>query len=90
MQSFSIHHTLKSIHRYNHLPGHAEVLQSVISDVEPGQSLPPPDGAGLLHVLVLDFCPVPHVLVHVEYAPHAVHIPFTKNSALTNLKENQF
>ena len=66
MQSFSIHHTLKSIHRYNHLPGHAEVLQSVISDDEPGQLLPPPDGAGFVHVLVLDFCPVPHVFVHVE------------------------
>ena len=78
MQSFLVHYNLKSIHRYNHLPGHAEVLQSVIPDVEPGQSLPPPDGIGLLHVLVLDFCPVPHVLVHVEYDPHVVHIPFSK------------
>ena len=66
MESFSIHHYLNSIYRYNHLPGHAEVLQSVISDVEPVQFLPPYDGAGLLHALVLDFCPVPHVLEHDE------------------------
>ena len=59
------------------------MLQSVISDVEPGQLLPPPDGAGFVHVLVLDIFPVPHVLVHVEYAPHALHIPFTKNNVLT-------
>ena len=64
------------------------MLQSVISDDEPGQLLPPPDGTGLVHVLVLDFSPVPHVLVHVEYAPHAVHIPFTKNRVLTILKVN--
>ena len=88
MQSFTIHYHLNVIYRYDHVPGHAEVLQSVISDVEPGQLLPAPDGAGLLQVLFLDFCPVPHVLVHVEYAPHAVHIPFTKNRVLTTLKGN--
>ena len=66
MESFSIRHNLIIIHCYNHLPVHAEVLQSVISDDEPGQLLPPPDGAGFVHVLVLDFCPVPHVFVHVE------------------------
>ena len=86
MRSFLNQHNLNSIDILNHLPGHAEVLQSVSSDVEPGQLLPPPDGAGLLHVLVLDFCPVPHVLVHVVYAPHALHIPFTENSALKTLK----
>ena len=72
----------------NHVPGQAFVLQSTVTVFEPVQSLPPPDGAGLLHVLVLDFCPVPHVLVHVEYAPHAVHIPFTKNRVLTTIKVN--
>ena len=60
------------------------MLQSVISDVEPGQLLPPPDGAGLLQVLVLDFCPVPHVLEHVEYAPHALHIPLTEKYCIGN------
>ena len=79
MRSLLIHHNLRSIDKHNYLPGHAEVLQSVSSDVEPGQLLPPPDGAGLVQVLVLDFSPVPHVLVHVEYAPHAVHIPLTEN-----------
>ena len=78
MESFSIRHNLISIYCYNHLPVHAEVLQSVISDDEPGQLLPPPDGGGLVHVLVLDFSPVPHVLVHDEYAPHTLHIPLTK------------
>ena len=85
MQSFLIHHNMNNGHIYNHLPGHAEMLQSVISEVEPGQVLPPPDGAGLVHALVLDFCPVPHVLVHVEYTPHALHIPFTENSVLKTL-----
>ena len=66
MRLFLIHYNLNSIDKHNHLPGHAEVLQSVISDVEPVQFLPPYDGAGLLHALVLDFCPVPHVLEHDE------------------------
>ena len=80
MQSFSIPHYLNSIHISNHLPGHGDVLQSTISDAEPKQLRPPLDGAGFVHVLVLDIFPVPHVLVHVEYAPHALHIPFTENS----------
>ena len=83
MQSFSIPHYLNRILISNHLPGHGDVLQSTISDAVPKQLLPPFDGAGFVHVLVLDFCPVPHVLVHVEYSPHALHIPFTENSILT-------
>ena len=70
----------------NYIPGQVFVLQFVVSEEDPAQLLPPPDGAGLLHVLVLDFCPVPHVLVHVVYAPHALHIPFTENSLLKTLK----
>ena len=37
--------------------------------------LPPPEGAGLVHVLVRDFEPVPHVLVQLEYSPHSVQSP---------------
>ena len=62
----------------NHVPGQAAVLQSFVSDAEPSQLLPPPDGAGLLHVLVLDCCPVPQVLVQVEYSDHVAHMPLTK------------
>ena len=54
------------------------VLQFVVSEEDPAQLLPPFDGAGSVHVLVLDCCPVPHVLEHVEYAPHALHIPLTE------------
>ena len=66
MQLFIIIYNLNSSQGYNYLPEHAEVLQSVISDVEPGQLFPPPDGVGFVHVLVLDLFPVPHVFVHVE------------------------
>ena len=55
------------------------VLQSAISDDEPSQSLPPSDGEGFVHVLVLDFVPVPHVFEHSVYSPHSVHCPFTGN-----------
>ena len=53
------------------------VLQFVVSEEDPTQLLPPPEGAGLVHALVLDCCPVPQVLEHVEYAPHALHMPLT-------------
>ena len=66
------------------------MLQSVISDDEPGQLLPPFDGEGLVHVLVLDFPPVPHVLVHDEYAPHALHIPLTEKYCNDNFSWNYF
>ena len=56
----------------------------MVSEEDPVQSLPPPDGAGFVHVLVLDCCPVPHVLEHVEYAPHALHIPLTEKYCIGN------
>ena len=63
---------------HNSIPGQTFVLHSIVSDIEPTQSLPRPDGAGLVHVLDLDFCPVPHILVQLEYSSHALHFPFTK------------
>ena len=54
------------------------MLQLADSDAEPTQLLPPPDGAGLVHVLVLDFVPDPHVLEQAEYDPQALHCPFTE------------
>ena len=68
---------------------HAAVLQSVVSDVEPSQLLPPPDGGGLAHVLVLDFVPVPHVLVQLEYSPHSLHSPLVEQGlALHTIDSN--
>ena len=52
------------------IPGQAAVLQLAVSDDEPSQSLPPPAGAGLVQVRVLDFAPVPHVFVQEEYSLH--------------------
>ena len=62
----------------------------MVSEEDPAQLLPPPDGAGLVHVLVLDCCPVPHVLEHVEYAPHALHIPLTEKYCNGNCSWNHF
>ena len=59
--------------RISDIPGQQLSLQYAVSDDEPTQSLPPADGAGLVHVLVLDFDPVPQVFVHIEYSPHALH-----------------
>ena len=72
---FNCNHS--SLNTNNHVPGQALVLQSVVSVFEPVQSLPPPDGAGLVQVLLLNFFPVPQLLEHVEYSLHSAHLPFT-------------
>ena len=43
------------------LPGHAPLLQLSDSEELPEQSLPLPDGGGLLHERVLDLVPSPQV-----------------------------
>ena len=53
----------------------ALVLHTIDSNEDPLQLLPPFDGAGLEQLLDLDFCPVPHVLVQLEYSPQALHSP---------------
>ena len=43
---------------------HAPLLQLADSEELPEQSLPPPNGVGLLHVRVLDLVPSPQVTEH--------------------------
>lgn len=47
--------------------GQTSVLQSLKSDISPGQSNPPLAGAGLSHVRDLDHLPPPQVTVHVPH-----------------------
>ena len=61
-----------------YIPGQLSILHVVFSKEAPAQLLPPPDGVGLVHVLVLDICPTPHVLEQDEYVPHSLHWPFTE------------
>ena len=48
------------------LLGHGCMLQLDVSFESPVHALPPPAGAGLLHILDLVWVPIPHVLVHLE------------------------
>lgn len=47
--------------------GQASMLQSLKSDISPGQSSPPLAGAGLSQVRDLDHLPPPQVTVHVPH-----------------------
>ena len=49
----------------------------MISIDYPAQSFPPLDGAGLLHIRLLDLIPDPHDTVQAENGPHCPHIPLT-------------
>ena len=51
----------KTYYQILSLPGHAPLLQLADSEVLPEQSLPPPNGAGLLHERLLDLVPSPQV-----------------------------
>ena len=44
----------------------------------PGHEVPPPNGFGLVQVLVLVLVPGPHVLEQAPYAPQLVHFPLAK------------
>ena len=46
------------------LPGHTPLLQLADREELPEQSLPPPDGAGLLHERDLDLVPSPQLTEH--------------------------
>ena len=61
-----------------YVPGQLSILHFVVTNEDPAQLLPPPDRVGLVHVLVLDTCPAPHVLEQVEYVPHSLHWPLTE------------
>jgi len=56
---------------------HALVLQEATSNVAPGQSSPPFEGAGLLQVRLLAFLPPPQVCVQSPYDPQLPHTPLT-------------
>ena len=59
------------------------MLQRACSLLLPKHSLPPLEGAGLVHVLIRYFVPNPHVTSQLPYAPQRVHEPSTmleKNS----------
>lgn len=48
------------------------MLQLWLSDDEPPQGAPPPDGDGVLQDLVLNWTPPPQVALQV---PQTVHVP---------------
>ena len=56
---------------------HAPVLQEATSNVAPGQSSPPFEGAGLSQVRLLAFLPPPQVCVQSPYDPQLPHTPLT-------------
>ena len=63
------------------LLGQGLELQFLDSNAGPSrlQSLPPFDGAGLVHSLVLCCIPPPHVTLHEENSVHCVYPPLPKN-----------
>ena len=62
---------------HSRLPGQQLLLQIIDWKLEPGQSLPPQEGLGLLHVLVNLCVPTLQVLLHVPCV-HELHPPLTK------------
>ena len=62
------------------LPGHAEVLQSWSSAVEPEQSEPEPNLGGFVQVLDLDWVPTPQVFEQTDQAPNVAHFPCAEKS----------
>ena len=56
-------------------PGHAPSLQDIVSVGIPGQSAPPCEGGGLVHVLDLDLVPGPHDSLHVVQVLHVDQFP---------------
>ena len=59
------------------LPGHAALLHAALSILGPEHWAPPLAGAGLVQLLVLVRVPPPHVTLHAEKAPYALHPPLT-------------
>jgi hypothetical protein len=59
------------------LPGQLPVLQIFLSSEFPIHTLPFPDGAGLLHCLVLTLFPPSHVAEQDDHVDHTDQCPFT-------------
>ena len=72
----------KTLKRY--LPGQEAILQLVASLYSPVQFSPLLAGTGFVHVLFLDWVPVPHVALHVVHVDHKLKPPSTddKNTAI--------
>ena len=80
-----IYKSLFVILNYIILPaGQVRVLQFLVCLVPPAQSNPPPEGEGLLHILILVAFPPPQVLVQDDQLVHSLHLPST-GPLLTNL-----
>ena len=58
--------------------GHGWLLHSMLSTIDPSQSLPPCKGAGFVHVLNRFLIPPPHVLLHVPNGVHSDQFPWTE------------
>ena len=63
--------------RCKDVPGHAVILQYLVSEASPVQKLPPQDGFGELHSRVNGCEPFPQVTLQFPCALHSDHIPST-------------
>ena len=63
----------------NALLGQGCVLQSLVSNAEPEQLVPPCWGTGFVQVLVLFCVPVPQGFVHSDHSSVSDHPPSTKS-----------
>ena len=63
------------------LTGQELVLQGDVSEDGPEQSLPPFAGRGLLHCLVLEIVPPPHVTPQEVHPDQRPQLPSTKKNA---------
>ena len=59
------------------LPGQGCTLHIFVSTKVPSQSFPRNCGTGLVHVLILDWTPPPHVALHSEYSANGEKPPST-------------
>jgi len=57
------------------------ILQALISSPSPGQSAPPYEGVGDVHVLILFCTPPPHDREHVDHSDQPDQSPFPGKAA---------
>ena len=68
--------------------GHAATVHCSTIIASPVHTLPPLLGAGLVQVLVLAECPVPHVTLHCVATDHAPQFPSTGTSFRMKIVHN--
>ena len=61
---------------------------SVTSTLSPIQLNPPFSGAGLLHSLVLDLCPCPHVTLQYDHFDQLLHCPSTGHDKIKQFSDS--